>query len=461
MGSITTRETRCLDVAIDHRIRRLFQPVQIESDGDSNHVSIIESHGRRLARSSGEISVTAALAGPSTTGGIAIVLQQPRHNHPFEQGLDAVIDDCDTLRALQDIFQTVSLNSLDIRTNVSVVDVLPYVSEKPDNADDAVLRSSFRTSAAAICSKEPKVVLCAGQVWLPRVGKYDDRKGEAFKIESIGVGQTFHEVDKSTKKPEVVRMRAETGKLVKIRRVNGFHPSRAVNYLLHRSCLRQLQILVAAETCGVYRDDWREEPWMIELRMACQSTLQQTRDNIHLLYIPQYEKVYSRKLRDLDAGIVNCSTDTTSLYDELLACRLSETCNDASLILRQMAELGEEGWDMKHDSQNKRALRTAASNTLAFAVRPWNTVCLPAGRDFQVIIRHGAAAVRGCVTRIMGEHPKNHLDLYSAADAFLGMAEDLETFMGDLLEQEGEQAHETALDEAMAQLLNSLEVSTA
>ena len=94
----------CLDVAVDHRIRLLFKPVCNDLTEPSNHVSRIKARGRSLERPHSEIQVTAQLAGPAFKGGIAVALQQPRHNHPFEEGLDAVIRDCETLYALDDVF---------------------------------------------------------------------------------------------------------------------------------------------------------------------------------------------------------------------------------------------------------------------------------------------------------------------------------------------------------------------
>ena len=73
----------CLDVAVDHRIRLLFKPVCNDLTEPSNHVSRIKARGRSLERPHSEIQVTAQLAGPAFKGGIAVALQQPRHNHPI------------------------------------------------------------------------------------------------------------------------------------------------------------------------------------------------------------------------------------------------------------------------------------------------------------------------------------------------------------------------------------------
>lgn len=144
---LDTQPKVCLDVAVDHRIRRLFKPVLDDLTERSNHVSRIEARGRSLKRSREEIQVTAQIAGPAVKGGIAVALQQPRHNHPFEKGLNAVIENCETLYALYDIFTAVSCGTLDIRTDITVVDLLLCIS-KWHRSREVVLRYAFSNTGA-------------------------------------------------------------------------------------------------------------------------------------------------------------------------------------------------------------------------------------------------------------------------------------------------------------------------
>lgn len=256
----------CLGVAVDHRIRRLFKPLDLGGPTESpKHSSVFENRGKSLGRSDEEIQVTAQLAGSPVKGGIAVTLQQPRHNQPFEQGLNAVIKESKTLSALNDIFTAVSCRTLDIRTNVAVINLLPYESERDlTKIDDAKLRESFRVSAQAIYDEKPAVLLCAGKVRLD-----EDKcklKGDASTLESIGVGRGFG----SDVEPVEVEIRYREHDLVRISRVNSFDPSYAINYRPHDSLLRQLLILSGAETCGRWRKDWKNEGWMDNLRDRCQ-----------------------------------------------------------------------------------------------------------------------------------------------------------------------------------------------
>ena len=210
------------------------------SPGDQagKHISILNARGRALARSKEEIAVTAELAGPGSTGGIAVILQQPRDNHPFQAGAKAVIHECDTLRALEEVFLVISGGKLALLHDISVIDLLPYTS------NDDWTASAFRAAQWAIASKEPDVVLCAGKKPLPK--NLWGLKGDMFRLESKGVGAVFDEYP-------LTKIRNREGNWIKIRRVNGFHSSHALNYCPESSCLRQLLFLCVAEACAVYR----------------------------------------------------------------------------------------------------------------------------------------------------------------------------------------------------------------
>jgi hypothetical protein len=75
------------------------------------------------------------------------------------------------------------------------------------------------------------VVLCAGRKFLS--GKLRDLKDDMWKLESQGVGVVF------PAKYQYVTVKNMEGGRIKIRRVNGFHPSYCKNYLPEHSCLRQ------------------------------------------------------------------------------------------------------------------------------------------------------------------------------------------------------------------------------
>jgi hypothetical protein len=161
--------------------------------------------------------------------------------------------------ALEESFAAASCDSLNIIDDAAVVDLLPYIPkeeleeiEETDETDNRVIRDAFQTTIDFLVHKRPSAVFCAGYIrgCLP--------KGEAREVESSGIGNTFHN--------PFATLRAESQGIVKLQRVNGFHPSSAMNYNPEHSCLRQLFLLEVAHTCAVHRGDWKEETWMSGFR---------------------------------------------------------------------------------------------------------------------------------------------------------------------------------------------------
>ncbi|OGE54745.1 hypothetical protein PENARI_c005G09013 [Penicillium arizonense] len=463
----------CLGVAVDHRIRRLFKPVCNDLTEPSNHVSLIETRGQSLERPHSEIQVTAQLAGPAFKGGIAVALQQPRHNHPFEEGLDAVIRDCKTLYALDDVFAAVSCGSLDIRTNVTIVDLLPYVSESIASIDGAILEESFRASKHIMLDKEPSVLLCAGKIRLSNTEQFRKRKGDASKLGSIEVGKKFGHIPKY---PVEAKIHCEGNRgFVTIRRVNGFHPSYAMNYHPHVSCLRQLQIMIGAETCGMLRDDWEEEDWMGELRRRCkdvseapsespsqspqsQSSGESSTKRNNTKYLPDYQELYSDKLLSIHRCVQSLISEpipavnsSTALYKPLLTCGLSEIFNDVTLILRQMSRLRlrSKGWPKYVASINKAALKQAAIDTRRFTVDLKATEPSK-NAQFAEIIQKGASVLSEIIMRRDGWPLEDRLDFNETSEAFLNIATNIETLLMDLLLEEERDLHALGQEQTLS-----------
>jgi hypothetical protein len=267
-----TPDSECLGIAIDHRIRRLIEPVEyfpLEEAG--NHISILDARGQRLGKPRAERAVTTEFAGPEAIGGIAVVLQQPRHNHPFESGARAVIEDCATLRTLEEVFSVVSGRKLKLLRDISVFDLLPYTTDDDwQHMNNEEKARAFKASQWAVSAKEPDVVLCVGRKFLPE--KLRGLKDDMWKLESLGVGAVFPE------RYPYITVKDIDGSRIKIRRVNGFHPSYAMNYLPDHSSLRQLLILVVTQTCTVYsKASWKEEDWMKTLRRNCSTLSEDSR----------------------------------------------------------------------------------------------------------------------------------------------------------------------------------------
>jgi hypothetical protein len=84
-------------------------------------------------------------------------------------------------------------------------------------------------------------------------------------------------------------------------------------------------------------------------------------------YIPDYSVLYSERIERISTAIrafdARLSGAFDGLYNTLVESRLSENCNDASLILRQLSELVANGWPQQYADGNKNSLTDIALHT--------------------------------------------------------------------------------------------------
>ncbi|KAI0532084.1 hypothetical protein GGR58DRAFT_198799 [Xylaria digitata] len=454
----------CLDVAIDHRIKRLCKPT-LQPQGvpePSEHLSILQQHGVKLGRKTEEIRVTSRLAGPATTGGILVTLKQPRYNHPFEKGLGAVIQDCETLSALEQLFKAASCGTLSLKRHVSLVDLLPFTPQRVETVPPQALQEAFEASRLAICAKCPDVVLCAGRIWLPNEDRNRtagtenqdgfDIKDGLQKLEAAGVGQPD--------RYDAVGLQGNGRELVTMSRVNGFHPSYAVNYLPEHTNLRQLLLLNVVKTCGLYRGDWQEVRWMDTLRAECFrltdrinnekkriANQPQNHDLERIVYgrsrtIPDYARIYSTIQKDFLASINKIENSPSrsgqDIYNNLLESGISYKCNDASVVLRKIRELWRTGGSDTNNVVNLSCINKIGCDTIKigeiFTEKPLQTQNL----RLREIIEMGMINMSSCFTDL---GLKIGFNIEMLADVFLQMAIAIEEMLGDLLELEFGHSH--------------------
>ncbi|KAL2171515.1 hypothetical protein VTG60DRAFT_2683 [Thermothelomyces hinnuleus] len=428
----------CLGIAIDHRIRglirrltrKLLERLEVSPNETParTHISVLEEYGRELGRSDDEIRVTTQLAEPATTGGILVAIQQPGNSHPFEQRIETVIRDSPTLAALDDAFRFVSLETLDVRRNVAVIDLLQFITEKQmEKMNDPQLRDAFQTTMQILMRKKPDIVVCCGKIrFRSPTGeevKREDLKGEAVKFETQGVGEVFEE--------PTTEFEDESHNWVSTERVNGFHPGYCMNRRPHLSCLRQLLILTVADACGRYWGNWTgEEDWMKRLRASCAS---RAREKTRRIYLPEYGRMYSGILKDVQKAVGSLSRSKSLFYDDLLRSDLSTKCNDANLILLQMSVLRRKGWPEHYDEENQTALRQAAHVTKSFLKNVSGRQVVDP--QLHRIWGDFVSSLRQRVNKITEDVPSAD-DLITLRECFLDTARDLEALLGELLESE-------------------------
>lgn len=249
----------CLDIAVDHRIRRLFVPIQLpvgralphscKDEAFDNVVEYAMQHIRALE--SDEINVTKRLAGPyGVTGGILVMLQQPAEAHEFRNGTAATFRKSMTLHELHNIFHAVSYGTVGI-ADLNVIDMQPFIRPSDDKRLSSSVREELqRHLLQTIKARSPSVVMCASRSF--------KKSGPLEPFASIGVGKRMPE-----------RGNAENGQPHK---VNAFHASYALNFYPCEPDIRQLLLLEAVHVCRRYSSCWAEEDWMQELRERCRDS---------------------------------------------------------------------------------------------------------------------------------------------------------------------------------------------
>ncbi|KAL7930514.1 hypothetical protein V8C35DRAFT_159762 [Trichoderma chlorosporum] len=174
-----------------------------------------------------ELNVTSRLAGPFTTGGLLVLLLEPRQYHPWHEGVDGVIAECKTLASLNEAVEIESEKRASLSNGVSVLDLRPFLPKKqyPNRQDDD-WGKLYRMVFLAIEAKRPKVLLCMGREaeleLISRIEEYPDRYQDTRVVYSI-------------------------------------HPSRAVNYEEDDLNERNRLFESIREACDGMRSEWIHE----------------------------------------------------------------------------------------------------------------------------------------------------------------------------------------------------------
>lgn len=177
--------------------------------------------------------------------------------------------------------------------------------------------------------------------------------------------------------------------------------------------------------------------------------------------MPYYQELYSDKLLSIHRYVKSLilesipgTKSTTALYKPLLSSGLSEICNDATLILREMIRLQHKGW------KNKAALKKAASDTFRFAndllIATEPGKCM----QFAEIIREGASFLLESVTSGSGRRLEYELDFNKAWVVFLEMATNIETLLMDLLLEEEKALHDLGQQESLSENMKRMTLAS-
>ncbi len=150
---------------------------------DSLKLALTTAQGHRPDLLAAEANISLLLAGPYTPGGLLVLLWQPRDSHPWHEGADAVIADCDTLAFINDA--TIEYYGDGLRGSVSLLDLWFCLPPRITNvlAEDSPdkLEEMEDIIMACIEAKRPASILCLGDVSLVALPRFEPRSNEQKK----------------------------------------------------------------------------------------------------------------------------------------------------------------------------------------------------------------------------------------------------------------------------------------
>jgi hypothetical protein len=184
--------------------------------------------------------------------------------------------------------------------------------------------------------------------------------------------------------------------------------------------------------------------------------------------LPYYQELYSDKLLSIHRCVKSLilepiprTKSTTALYKPLLNSGLSEICNDATLILRQMFRLQHKGWPDSVAWKNKAALKEAASDTDRFAKDLLKATEPGKHTQFAEIIHKGASFLLESVTSGSGRRLEYELDFDKAWDVFLKMATNIETLLMGLQLEEEKTLYALGQEESLSSKMERMTLASA
>ncbi|KAH8661149.1 hypothetical protein BGZ61DRAFT_564021 [Ilyonectria robusta] len=115
--------------------------------------------------------------------------------------------------------------------------------------------------------------------------------------------------------------------------------------------------------------------------------------------------------------------------------RLSEHCNDESLMLDKLSELVDAGWSPRYDEENENALTWLMLNTQSLSQTSQYSGSWLGSARLRTTILGGIESLSQCILTAYGQNMS--LDLEQASKVFIETAEALETILWDILQEEG------------------------
>lgn len=159
--------TLCLDIPVPRCVREILlePPVCPPRDEDNKALDLIKDFGARFGRSEDEIKQACNLA--SGLSDVAIILERPRENQPYPSNFDEFVQECETLKRVDELIRLGSKGARSIHT-VMVLDAFTF-SPTPKDPENPKLpltppdKDCHELIEQIVKLKRPKVILACWQ----------------------------------------------------------------------------------------------------------------------------------------------------------------------------------------------------------------------------------------------------------------------------------------------------------
>ncbi|KAK8096429.1 uncharacterized protein PG998_014297 [Apiospora kogelbergensis] len=298
----------CLDVPVPDCIRRQARksPFRFLTRGDCVALDLIREFGAEFDRPANEIHKACMLA--SGYWDLIVILERPRKSHPYNASFRDFVQNCDTLKAVDELIQFASKGSRSIHT-VTVLDAFSFSPPKPSESGSLPTLRCYELAENIIKHKGPKVVLCC----------WSDKSGESsllsHKFMSQGVGTW----------PPCEKIAIEGTDVLAIR---SFHPATAVCYRKYSPCTRMILIYHFVLAFGYLSDSGRSfgnYPQWAEYISQKKSGVGKPRPtNLRLSLTSKSSEKCDSRLQSIEQAIKKVECIPETLVNDIAAQHLSE-----------------------------------------------------------------------------------------------------------------------------------------
>ncbi|KAL3484403.1 hypothetical protein BJX62DRAFT_243976 [Aspergillus germanicus] len=240
----------CLGIPVPVSVKALAKtpPICHPAPADHKTIEILGELGKFFDRPKDEIKQAQNLA--AGLSDIVIILERPRlrRYHEFDVGFDEFVENCETLRAVDELIRFATRGARSIHTTT----ILNAFSYQPDKEATERDQKCHGVLAEILRTKKPKVILrCHTQIYQDKWLKCIEQQCVNYEFER----KEINIAEDNTTATTVV--------------LQSFHPSRAVNHAVYRPEYRALLIYHFVAAFSELNSEFRLPQTAEEIQRLC------------------------------------------------------------------------------------------------------------------------------------------------------------------------------------------------